>query len=47
MKITDYFFTIPDENLVMLATNDWDDLEMLCYALTLDLYFYNKVQHYT
>ena len=42
MKITDYFFTLPDEALVLLALNDWTDLEMLCYALTLDLHLYNN-----
>jgi hypothetical protein len=44
MKIVDYFYALPDESLVILAMNDWRDLEMLCYALTLDLYFYNKVK---
>ena len=44
MKIVDYFYTLPDESLVILAMNDWRDLEMLCYALTLDLYFYSKVK---
>lgn len=47
MKIIDYFFTLPDENLIMLAINDWDDLEMLCYALTLDLYMFDKEQNYS
>jgi hypothetical protein len=44
MKIVDYFYALPDESLVILAMNDWRDLEMLCYALTLDLYFYSKVK---
>jgi hypothetical protein len=44
MKIVDYFYALPDESLVILAMNDWRDLEMLCYALTLDLYFYSKIK---
>ena len=44
MKIVDYFYALPDESLVILAMNDWRDLEMLCYALTLDLYFYNNIK---
>ncbi len=47
MKITEYFFALPDESLIMLAMSDWEDLEMLCYALTLDLYLYNKTENYT
>jgi hypothetical protein len=46
MKITDYFLSLPDESLIMLAANDWNDLEMLCYALTLDLYMFGKIQDY-
>jgi hypothetical protein len=31
-----YFESIPDEDLVMLAEFDWEGLEMFCMLLTLD-----------
>jgi hypothetical protein len=40
MNTLGYFINLPDESLVMLALNDWESLELMCYALTLDLYFF-------
>lgn len=40
MKINsaiEFFQTIPDEVLVKIAIHDWDVLERLCVALTLDI----------
>lgn len=39
MKINslEYFFNIPDEFLIKMASEDWEQLELLCYAITLDL----------
>lgn len=33
----DFFNTLPDELLVEIAENDWESLETLCMALTLDM----------
>ena len=32
----EFFYSIPDEVLVKIAQYDWDALESLCIALTLD-----------
>jgi hypothetical protein len=42
MNTLKYFLNLPEESLVLLATHSWEDLEMMCYALTLDLYFAGK-----
>ena len=42
MRVSDYFMLIPDEGLIHLALEDWDQLESLCYFLTLDLH--GKIQ---
>ena len=35
-NIWEYFKSIPDDNLVLLAELDWDGLKTLCMLLTLD-----------
>jgi len=37
VSIKNYFIDIPDEDLVMLAEHDWENLENFCMLLTLDL----------
>ena len=32
-----FFQTIPDDILIQIAINDWGSLEILCFALTLDI----------
>ena len=36
---TEFFLSIPDDILIKIETHDWESLERLCVALTLDLYF--------
>jgi hypothetical protein len=36
-NIWEYFQSIPDEYLVLLAELDWKGLEQLCVILTLDI----------
>lgn len=33
----EFFQSIPDDLLIQIAYNDWDALERLCVALTLDV----------
>ena len=33
----DYFESIPDDDLIMLASLDWEALEAFCMLLTLDI----------
>jgi hypothetical protein len=33
----EFFYSIPDDLLVEIALKDWESLEKLCTALTLDL----------
>ena len=33
----DYFESIPDDDLIMLASLDWEALEAFCMLLTLDM----------
>lgn len=33
----EFFLSIPDDVLVDIATYDWESLEKLCWALTVDL----------
>lgn len=33
----EFFLSIPDELLVEIASNDWESLERLCWALSIDL----------
>jgi len=40
----EFFFSIPDEILVEIAKNDWEALEKLCIALTLDLQLIRETQ---
>jgi len=35
-NIWDYFESVPDDYLVLLAELDWEGLEKLCMLLTLD-----------
>ena len=35
-NIWEYFESIPDDHLVLLAELDWDGLKTLCMLLTLD-----------
>lgn len=37
--IDEFLESLPDEFLVDLATYQWGELEKICVALTLDLYF--------
>tara|TARA_R110000822_G_scaffold180992_1_gene320675 strand:+ start:70 stop:252 length:183 start_codon:yes stop_codon:yes gene_type:complete len=32
-----FFLSIPDDLLVQIAKNDWESLENLCIALTIDV----------
>jgi len=32
----EFFYTMPDDLLVEIAMNDWESLETLCMALTID-----------
>jgi hypothetical protein len=32
-----FFDSIPDDVLIQIAMNDWESLERLCIALTLDI----------
>lgn len=32
----EFFYTMPDDLLVEIAINDWESLETLCMALTID-----------
>jgi hypothetical protein len=41
MNTLNYFMNISDKRLTILAINDWKSLELICYALTLDLYFFD------
>ena len=34
---SEFFHSIPNDILVKIAFNDWESLERLCVALTLDL----------
>lgn len=34
---SEFFQTIPDDLLLQIAIHDWESLERLCVALTLDL----------
>ena len=36
-SIKEYFDSLPDEGLVLLAQLDWEGLELLCMMLTLDI----------
>lgn len=33
----EFFLSIPDDLLVQIAENDWESLEAICNALTLDI----------
>ena len=33
----EFFLSIPDDLLAQIATHDWESLERLCMALSLDL----------
>lgn len=35
--VFEFFQTIPDDVLMQIAINDWESLERLCLALTLDI----------
>jgi hypothetical protein len=35
--VFEFFQTIPDDILMQIAINDWESLERLCFALTLDI----------
>ena len=37
VSVLSFFYTIPDDVLVNVAVNDWEALERLCMALTLDI----------
>jgi hypothetical protein len=39
----EFFQSLPDDLMVQIATNDWEALESLCVALTLD---YQMVAEY-
>jgi hypothetical protein len=34
---SEFFQTIPDDLLIQIAMQDWESLERLCVALTLDI----------
>ena len=33
----EFFLSIPDDLLIQIAENDWESLEAICSALTLDI----------
>lgn len=33
----EFFLSIPDDLLIQIAENDWESLEAICNALTLDI----------
>jgi hypothetical protein len=35
--VFEFFQTISDNLLIQIAINDWESLERLCFALTLDI----------
>jgi hypothetical protein len=35
--IIDIFNSLSDETLIQIAENDWESLERLCWALTIDV----------
>ena len=37
MSVMSFFDSIPDDVLIQIAMNDWESLERLCIALTLDI----------
>jgi hypothetical protein len=37
MSTISFFDSIPDDVLIQIAMNDWESLERLCIALTLDI----------
>jgi hypothetical protein len=45
MNTLNYFMNLPDKSLIILAINDWKGLELICYAITLDLYFFGEKYH--
>lgn len=40
----DFFYSIPDEVLAKIAFYDWESLERLCVALTLDVQLLKESQ---
>ena len=42
----EFFESLPDELLVKIAQHDWEALERLCAALTLDLELFRQEQEY-
>lgn len=41
MNTLKYFLNLSDESLIMLANYNWEDLEAICYILTLNLHFFS------
>jgi len=39
LGVIEFFLNIPDDLLIQIATYDWESLERLCIALSLDLHF--------
>jgi hypothetical protein len=37
MSVTSFFDSIPDDVLINIALKDWESLQRLCVALTLDI----------
>jgi hypothetical protein len=35
-KLFEFFKTVSDDVLIQIVTNDWESLERLCFAITLD-----------
>jgi hypothetical protein len=38
----EFFESLPEEVLIKLATHDWESLERICVALTLDVQILNE-----
>ena len=38
----EFFMSLPDDVLIQIALNDWQSLEQLCTALTLDIQLLNE-----
>lgn len=44
-NVIDFFISIPDEVLAKIAFYDWEALERLCIALTLDIQLLKESTH--
>mgnify|MGYP003645115702 CR=1 FL=1 len=38
----EFFESLPEDVMIKIATYDWEALERICMALTLDVHLYNE-----